>query len=75
MGEQISHVEQSSGTSKELEPKTNTMLTEPASKLVCPPGESTISHETTIAPTDKNDGTRPTAVEAPSHGETNGDSR
>lgn len=51
------------------------MLTMPASKLVRPPGESTISQENTIDPPDKNDGTRPTTVEESSPEETNGDSR
>lgn len=51
------------------------MLTEPTMNVVCPPGESTISQGNTIERSDKNDGTRPTAVEEPSHEETNGDSR
>lgn len=73
MGEQTSHVEQLSGTSNSWR-KWVQMLIEPSINLVCPPGESALSQENTIDTPAENGGTRPTAVEEPSHEETNGDS-
>lgn len=51
-----------------------TILIEPASNLVHPPGDSTISQEINIENPDRSDGTRLAAVEESSREETNGDS-